>query len=151
MKQTITTLLFLVSFIGLKGQSSTIGIIPETQSLVLCTDNINLTTEYSPFGLYTIFDADKLINGSDYRYGFPSTIGVNVALFQNGLNVGGGTTIEWLPGDEYELYPNLMLRFHPLKMLTQNNRMVDLSLMLNVSKQTNFGIGLSMPFRLNAL
>ena len=151
MKQTITTLLFLVSFIGLKGQSSTIGYIPETNSIVLCTDNINLTTEYSPFGLYTIFEAEKIITNADYRYGFPSTIGVNVGLFQNGINVGGGASIEWLPNDEYEIYPNLMLRFHPLKMLTQNNRMIDISLMLNVSKETNFGIGLSIPFRLNAL
>lgn len=151
MKQTITTLLFLVSFIGLKGQSSTVGIIPETQSLVLCTDNINLTTEYSPFGLYTLWEPQYVLTGSDYRYGFPSTAGVNVALFQNSINVGAGASIEWLPGDEYEIYPNMLLRFHPLKMLTQNNRMIDVSLMLNVSKETNFGIGLSIPFRLNAL
>jgi len=151
MKQTITTLLFLVSFIGLKGQSSTIGVIPATETLVLCTDNINLTTEYSPFGLYTMWEAQYVLSGSDYRYGFPSTAGVNVALFQNSINVGGGASIKWLPGDEYEIYPNMLLRFHPLKMLTQNNRMIDVSLMLNVSKETNFGIGLSMPFRLNAL
>jgi hypothetical protein len=151
MKQTITILIFFFSFFKTYGQSSTVGIIPETMSIVLCTDNLNLTTEYSPFGLYSIWEADKLISSSDYRYGFPSTLGVNVAFFQNSFNVGGGATIEWLLNDEYEIYPNVMLRFHPLKMLTQKNRTPDVSLMLNISKQTNFGIGLSIPFRLNAL
>ncbi len=147
------TILLLLLFVGIKGysQSSTIGFIPETQSIVLCTDNINLTTEYSPFGLYTIWEPEQLLSSSDYRYGIPQTLGVNVALFQNSVNVGGGGTIVWLPNDEVEIKPNVLLRFHPLKMLTQNNRMTDVSLMLNISDEVNFGIGLSFRYRLNAL
>jgi len=147
------TILLLLLFVGIKGysQSSTVGFIPETQSIVLCTDNINLTTEYSPFGLYTIWEPEQLLSASDYRYGIPQTLGVNVALFQNSVNVGGGGTIVWLPNDEVEIKPNVLLRFHPLKMLTQNNRMTDVSLMLNISDEVNFGIGLSFRYRLNAL
>ena len=150
MKQTILLLLLLV---GIKGysQSSTIGFIPETQSIVLCTDNINLTTEYSPFGLYTIWEVSQVLSQSDYRYGIPNTMGVNVALFQNSINVGGGGTILWLPGDDYDIIPNFLVRFHPLKMLSQNNRMTDISLMMNISQEINFGIGLSFRYRLNAL
>jgi len=150
MKRTILILLLLL---GIKGysQSSTVGFIPETQSVVLCTDNINLTTEYSPFGLYTIWEPEQLLNQSDYRYGIPQTLGLNIALFQNSVNVGGGGTIIWLPNDEVDIKPNVLLRFHPLKMLTQNNRMTDISLMLNISEQVNFGIGLSFMYRLNAL
>lgn len=147
------TILLLLLFMSIKGysQSSTVGFIPETQSIVLCTDNINLTTEYSPFGLYTIWEPEQLLSASDYRYGIPQTLGVNVALFQNSVNVGGGGTIVWLPNDEVEIKPNVLLRFHPLKMLTQNNRMTDVSLMLNISDEVNFGIGLSFRYRLNAL
>lgn len=147
------TILLLLLFVGIKGysQSSTVGFIPETQSIVLCTDNINLTTEYSPFGLYTIWEPEQLLSASDYRYGIPQTLGLNVALFQNSVNVGGGGTIVWLPNDEVEIKPNVLLRFHPLKMLTQNNRMTDVSLMLNISDEVNFGIGLSFRYRLNAL
>lgn len=151
MRRTIPFLIFVLSFTKVFGQSSTIGFIPNTEEIVLCTDNINLTTEYSPFGLYTMWNASDFLSQTDYKYYFPNTMGVNVALFQNSINVGGGASIRWLPGDEYEIYPNVLLRFHPLKMLTQNNRMVDVSLMMNFSKETNFGIGLSMPFRLNAL
>ena len=147
------TILLLLLFVGIKGysQSSTVGFIPETQSIVLCTDNINLTTEYSPFGRYTIWEPEQLLSASDYRYGIPQTLGLNVALFQNSVNVGGGGTIVWLPNDEVEIKPNVLLRFHPLKMLTQNNRMTDVSLMLNISDEVNFGIGLSFRYRLNAL
>ena len=151
MRRTIPLLIFVLSFTKVFGQSSTIGFIPATQEVVLCTDNINLTTEYSPVGLYTMWNVSDYLQVSDPRYYYPNTLGVNVALFQNSINVGGGASIGWLPNDEYEIYPNVLLRFHPLKMLTQNNRMVDISLMLNFSKQTNFGIGVSMPFRLNAL
>ena len=78
-------------------------------------------------------------------------MGVNVALFQNSVNVGGGGTILWLPGDDYDIIPNFLVRFHPLKMLSQNNRMTDISLMMNISQEINFGIGLSFRYRLNAL
>ena len=147
------TILLLLLFMSIKGysQSSTVGFIPETQSIVLCTDNINLTTEYSPFGLYTIWEPEQLLSASDYRYGIPQTLGVNVALFQTSVNAGGGGTIVWLPNDEVEIKPNVLLRFHPLKMLTQNNRMTDVSLMFNISDEVNFGIGLSFRYRLNAL
>jgi len=150
MKQTILLLLLLV---GIKGysQSSTVGFIPATETVVLCTDNINLTTEYSPFGLYTMWEVSQVLSQSDYRYGIPNTMGVNVALFQNSINFGGGGTILWLPGDDYDIIPNFLVRFHPLKMLSQNNRMTDISLMMNISQEINFGIGLSFRYRLNAL
>lgn len=150
MKQTILLLLLLV---GIKGysQSSTVGFIPATETVVLCTDNINLTTEYSPFGLYTMWEVSQVLSQSDYRYGIPNTMGVNVALFQNSINFGGGGTVLWLPGDDYDIIPNFLVRFHPLKMLSQNNRMTDISLMMNISQEINFGIGLSFRYRLNAL
>ena len=150
MKQTILLLLLLV---GIKGysQSSTVGFIPATETVVLCTDNINLTTEYSPFGLYTMWEVSQVLSQSDYRYGIPNTMGVNVALFQNSINFGGGGTVLWLPGDDYDIIPNFLVRFHPLKMLSQNNRMTDISLMMNISQEINFGVGLSFRYRLNAL
>ena len=150
MRQTILLLLLLV---GIKGysQSSTVGFIPATQDIVLCTDNINLTTSYSPFGMYTIYDLDRVTNTTEYGNYFPRTFGVNVALFKNGINFGGGVSVDFLPFDEYEVYPDFLVRVHPLKMLTQENRMVDISLMINFSKTNEFGIGISIPARLNAL
>ena len=151
MKQTITIIIFLLSFIKTYGQSSTVGIIPNTMNVVLCTDNINLTTEYSRFGLYTMWDLEQVISQVDYRYNFPNTLGVNFAILQNGLNIGGGASIEWVSTTDYEIYPNVLIRLNHLKMVTQDNRHIDISLMLNVSKEINFGIGLSIPYRLNAL
>ena len=151
MRQTIITLTFILTSLVGYSQSSTVGFIPATQDVVLCTDNINLTTEYSPFGMYTIYDLDRVTNSTEYSNYFPRTFGVNVALFNNGINFGGGVSVDFLPFDEYEVYPDFLVRVHPLKMLTQENRMIDISLMINFSKTNEFGIGISIPTRLNAL
>ncbi len=151
MKKIIIALLLLMSIKGYS-QSSTVGYIPSTKSIVLCTDNINLTTEYSPFGLYTIWGGSEELTPSDYRYAIPDTWGVNVGLFQNGLNIGAGGTILWSNGgDDYRIIPNVLIRFHPLKTITQDNRQTDISLMLNISQGVHFCIGLSFSRLLNAL
>ncbi len=146
------TILLLLLFVGIKGysQSSTVGFLPATQEIVLCTDNINTTTFYSPFGLYTIYNPSNMMTNSYLDY-FPRTLGANVALYKNGLNVGVGMTMEFLPFDEYKIYPDVLVRVHPIKYLTKNPRSADLSLMLNISKKTQFGFGVSIPFTLNRL
>lgn len=146
------TILLLLLFVGIKGysQSSTVGFLPATQEIVLCTDNINTTTFYSPFGLYTIYNPSNMMTNSYLDY-FPRTLGANVALYKNGLNVGVGLTMEFLPFDEYKIYPDVLIRVHPIKFLTKNPRSADLSLMLNISKKTQFGFGVSIPFTLNRL
>lgn len=146
------TILLLLLFVGIKGysQSSTVGFLPATQEIVLCTDNINTTTFYSPFGLYTIYNPSNMMTNSYLDY-FPRTLGANVALYNNGLNVGVGMTMEFLPFDEYKIYPDVLVRVHPIKFLTKNPRSADLSLMLNISKKIQFGFGVSIPFTLNRL
>lgn len=146
------TILLLLLFLGIKGysQSSTVGFLPATQEIVLCTDNINTTTFYSPYGLYTIYNPSNMITNSYLDY-FPRTLGANVALYKNGLNVGVGMTMEFLPFDEYKIYPDVLIRVHPIKLLSKNPRSADLSLMLNISKKTQFGFGVSIPFTLNRL
>jgi len=146
------TILLLLLFVGIKGysQSSTVGFLPATQEIVLCTDNINTTTFYSPFGLYTIYNPSNMMTNSYLDY-FPRTLGANVALYKNGLNIGVGMTMEFLPFDEYKIYPDVLVRVHPIKYLTKNPRSADLSLMLNISKKTQFGFGVSIPFTLNRL
>ena len=146
------TILLLLLFVGIKGysQSSTIGFLPATQEIVLCTDNINTTTFYSPYGLYTIYNPSNMITNSYLDY-FPRTLGANVALYKNGLNVGVGMTMEFLPFDEYKIYPDVLIRVHPIKYFTKNPRSADISLMLNISKKTQFGFGVSIPFTLNRL
>lgn len=146
------TILLLLLFVGIKGysQSSTVGFLPATQEIVLCTDNINTTTFYSPYGLYTIYNPSNMLTGSYLDY-FPRTLGANVAFLKNGVNVGAGISVQFLPFDEYELYPDFLIRVHPIKLLSKNPRSADLSLMLNISKKTQFGFGLSIPFTLNRL
>lgn len=149
MKRTILLLLLFVSIKGYS-QSSTVGFLPATKEIVLCTDNINTTTFYSPYGLYTIYNPSNMLTGTYLDY-FPRTLGANVAFLKNGVNVGAGISVQFLPFDEYELYPDFLIRVHPIKLLSKNPRSADLSLMLNISKKTQFGFGVSIPFTLNRL
>lgn len=146
------TILLLLLFVGIKGysQSSTVGFLPATKEIVLCTDNINTTTFYSPYGLYTIYNPSNMLTGTYLDY-FPRTLGANVAFLKNGVNVGAGISVQFLPFDEYELYPDFLIRVHPIKLLSKNPRSADLSLMLNISKKIQFGFGVSIPFTLNRL
>lgn len=145
----ITLLLLFVSIKGYS-QSSTIGFLPTTQEIVLCTDNINTTTSYSRYGLYTIYNPNNQLTGSYLDY-FPRTLGVNRSIFKNGINIGVGMSVKFETMDTYEVYPDVLLRLHPIKLLTKNPRSADLSLMINISKITQFGFGLSIPFTLNRL
>ena len=151
MKKQLTLILFLLLGVNLHSQSSTVGFIPSTKTIVLCTDNLNLTNEYSPFGLYTMWGASETLSPSDYRYGIPDTWGVNAGLYQNGINIGIGGTILWENnGDDYRVIPNVLIRFHPMKTITQDNRHNDISLMLSISQGVHFGIGISLSRLLNA-
>ena len=151
MRKGLTFVVFLLTWWNVYSQSSTIGFIPSTKTIVLCTDNLNLTTEYTPFGLYTMWRGSESLPQSDYRYRIPNTWGVNAGIYQNGINIGLGGTILWKDnGDDYRVVPNVLIRFHPLKTITQDNRQNDISLMLNISQGIHFGIGLSLSRLLNA-
>jgi len=150
MKQTITILTFLLICVKGYSQSSTIGFLPKTKEIVLCTDNINTTTEYSRFGLYTIYNPGNQMTGSYLDY-FPRTLGANMSIWKNGVNIGAGISIQFTDMDEYDIYPDVLLRLHPIKLLTGKPRSADISLMINISKVTQFGFGISIPFTLNRL
>ena len=48
-----------------------------------------------------------------------------------------------------DFYPDLMIRLHPIKLLSQNPRAIDIAIIFNVSNTVEFGAGLSIPFLLN--
>lgn len=150
MKQIIITVLLNLLILKSFAQSSTVGFLPKTKEIVLCTDNINMTTSYSHYGLYTIYNPSRRLTETYLDY-FPRTLGANVALYKNGINLGFGVSVDFLPFDEYEIYPDMLIRIHPIKFLTKNPRRADLSLMLNISKTTQFGFGISIPYTLNRL
>lgn len=151
MRQTILILMIILFNLKSFGQTSTIGYIPETKEIVLCVDNINTTSaSYSPYGLYTIYSPNRVLNGTYLDY-FPRTLGVNFAIRKNMVNIGFGVSADFLPFNEYKFYPDILVRLHPVKFFTKDSRSPDVSIMLNVSKNPEVGFGISIPFTLNRM
>lgn len=148
MKRTITILL-LCLFTGLKSQSFTVGIF-EDGTVIATSDNVNTTTEYSLVGYYVGAQVStKWVSPIVYTSPNPylNRIGVNVGLFQNGINLGVGGKLNVLPTSEWEIKPELILRVHPIKLLRQKNRSIDISLMYSLADTKSMGLGISLPFR----
>jgi len=148
MKRTIT-LLLLFAFTSLKSQSFTVGLF-EDGTVIAASDNVNTTTEYSLIGYYVGAQVStKWISPIVYTSPNPylNRIGVNIGLFQNGINVGVGGKLNVLPTSEWEIKPEVILRVHPIKLLRQKNRSVDVSLMYCIGDTKSMGLGISLPFR----
>jgi len=80
---------------------------------------------------------------------YPNRLGINYGFFRNGLNVGVGGKMVLHDFEPAEFYPDVMVRFHPIKFFTQNPRSIDIAVILNLSNTVEFGAGISVPFLLN--
>ena len=80
---------------------------------------------------------------------YPNRLGINYGFLRNGINLGVGGKMILYTSKPADFYPDIMIRLHPLKLITQNSRSIDIALILNVSNTIEFGAGLSIPFLLN--
>jgi len=152
MNKILTILLFFV-FTNLKSQSFTVGIF-EDGSVLAASDNVNTTTEYSFVGYYVGAQvSSQWVSPIVYTSPNPylNRLGVNVGILQNGINIGVGGKLRVLPTSEWEIKPELILRVHPIKLLRQKNRSIDISLMYSIADTKSMGIGISLPFRFFAM
>jgi hypothetical protein len=156
----LSTLILILSLSVTNGysQSSTIGVLINSGDLYLSTDNINTSVinsknPYAPWGIYTTAPLNITNNGGIPTVSssgvYPNRLGINYGFFRNGLNVGIGGKMILNSIEPAKFYPDLMIKLHPIKMLTQNPRSIDVSLMLNISNTLDFGAGISIPFLLN--
>ena len=150
----LSILIFILSLSITNGysQSSTIGMLINFGDLYLSTDNINTSVinsknPYSPLGIYTTAHLNITNNGG-IRWTH-KIFNPNYGFFRNGLNVGVGGKMIINDIEPAKFYPDLMIKLHPIKMLTQNPRSIDISLILNISNTFDFGVGISIPFLLN--
>lgn len=155
----LSTLIFviLLSFNYAFSQSSTVGVL-FNGDLFLATDNINTTVindknPYTPWGLYTTAQLEVMYWGGHPQLSntrnYPNRLGINYGFFRNGINLGVGGKMVLNDYQDVQFYPDVMIRLHPLKLITQNQRITDISLIVNISNTIEFGAGLSIPFFLN--
>lgn len=156
----ISTLIFtlLITVNSVFSQSSTVGVLMSSGDLFLSTDNINTSVinsrnPYAPWGIYTTGQLNILNTGGVpiiyQNRVYPNRLGINYGFLRNGVNLGVGGKMVLYVSEPADFYPDVMIRLHPIKLITQNPRSIDIALILNISNTIEFGVGLSIPFLLN--
>lgn len=139
-------------------QSSTVGVLFGSGDLFLSTDNINTSVinsrnPYAPWGIYTTGQLNIINTGGvpiiNQTGAYPNRLGINYGFLRNGINLGVGGKMVLYNTEPADFYPDLMIRLHPIKLLSQNPRAIDIAIIFNVSNTVEFGAGLSIPFLLN--
>ena len=156
----IQTLIFtlFITVNSVFSQSSTVGLLISSGDLFLSTDNINTSVinsrnPYAPWGIYTTGQLNIFNTGGVpiiyQNSAYPNRLGINYGFLRNGINLGVGGKMVLYDNEPADFYPDVMIRLHPIKLITQNSRSIDIALILNVSNTIEFGAGLSIPFLLN--
>jgi len=158
MKQSIFLITLLLMVTKGYSQSSTVGVLFGSGDLFLSTDNINTSVinsrnPYAPWGIYTTGQLNIINTGGvpimNQTGTYPNRLGINYGFLRNGINVGVGGKMVLYTSEPADFYPDVMIRLNPIKLITQNSRSIDISLILNISNTVEFGAGLSIPFLLN--
>lgn len=158
MRVSTIIITFLISINSVFSQSSTVGVLLNSGDLYLSTDNINTSVinqrnPYAPWGLYTTAQLNIINTGGVPTFSnagnYPNRLGINYGFLRNGLNIGVGGKMVLHDFDPAEFYPDIMIKLHPIKLMTQNPRAIDVAVILNISNTVEFGAGISIPFLLN--
>jgi len=80
-------------------------------------------------------------------YSYFNRIGINYGFLHSGLVLGLGVKLDLMSGPDANFYPDVTLKFQPLKLLTENKDIWDVSVSYNISDKQFVGFGISIPFR----
>ena len=129
-------------------QSSGVGFLFDETSFYFSTDNLNFTTDVSPWGFYTTYRV-VLIPGDPFivNSAYLNRLGISYMSKSEVISLGCGAKMTY--DTEPKFYPDFMFKFHPSRILTEKTRNVDVGLLFNVSNTLDFGVCLSLPFVLN--
>lgn len=127
-------------------QSSSLSYIPNEGTILASTDEM-----YGYGGFYVgslLQQPPQTVFTEPYPY--VNRFGVNVALYNNGINLGGGAKVivDDLTGEK-SFIPHGVIVFHPIKLISKDSRSLDFSFLLEFSNTVNYGFGVSIPFWLN--
>ena len=140
MKTILTLFLLFISFVG-KSQTSDIMYVPDEKSLVVTYNN-----NYNGFGYYIGAYVTSTFP-QPYIYTTPQSRMNRVGLsFSNSkVSVMGGVFAETFV-DRIEFEPDIWVKAYPLRLLTNLERIPDVTLGVNFMKGVRYGFGISIPF-----
>jgi hypothetical protein len=144
MKKILVILGFFISQMSF-AQSTCVGYFWEESGLFVSRDNYQKNMGfymgghvYSPYVPPIFFTSPRT---------YPNRIGINYAILNNGINLGGGVKATYVDLTNVVTFqPDFVVRFHPIKFLTGNNKSIDVSFMVNLSDRMTYGLGISLPY-----
>lgn len=146
MKKIILILiLFLTSKVW--GQYSGITYFPGEQSFMLSMENLD-TKGFGihaggGYNMWMVSAPIGQMNPSPYLNRF----GINYGILKNGLVIGTGVKFNTLPNTNEKIKPEVWVKFHPLKMVTQKRNQWDIAIAYSVSNEKYWGFGLAIPLQ----
>ena len=146
-KKTLFILSFLIFNINTFAQSgSSVSFIPGDGTILGQTYGVN-----GPLGFYlgSWSQYEDVYRWGGGGYPWISRIGINAGVYHNAFNFGIGAKFVEGPNSEDLIYPHGLITFHPARFITRKNSGVDLALVLDISNEVHYGVGVLVPFWLN--
>jgi hypothetical protein len=152
MKTIITTIMLFLT-INLWGQYSGITYFPNEGSFMVSMEN----SDGKGWGIhagggYNMFIVTNPVNSMNPNP-YLDRFGINYGILKSGIVIGTGIKFNTLPNTDKDLRPEVWIKLHPLKLITQNRNQWDVSVTYSISEKRYWGFGLAIPlqFRYNTL
>lgn len=146
MKKIILFLLILIS-VPSYGQYSGLTVIPDESSAICSFENI----DDDNFGFYIggYYKIGATSNPYIYRtpYSYFNRIGINYGILKCGIVLGAGIKVDLISGPDAIFYPDFMVKLQPIKLLSRNKDIWDISVTCGISDKPYVGFGISIPYR----
>jgi hypothetical protein len=143
----ILILLFIFLNTVVYGQYSALTVFPTDNSVLASFENIDDDNWGFQIGGFYKIGATS----SPYIYKTPymcfNRVGINYGLLHCGIVLAAGIKVDMISGPDAIIYPDFTVKFQPLKLLTRNKDMWDVSISYNISDKSYIGFGISIPYR----
>ena len=146
MKKSIVILFLLLTSV-VKGQYSAVTVFPSESSILASFENMN----NEGFGMFV---GQGIIVGSTcspyiYRtpYVYLTRAGINYGFLKSGVVVGVGIKTDLLSNPNPKFFTDFMIKLQPIKLLTGNRDIWDISITYDISDGNYIGFGFSIPYR----
>lgn len=143
----ILLLLSLLLNTSVFAQYSGLTVFPEDRSVLCSFENI----DDSRFGFHMGGFYQIGATSSPYIYRTPymyfNRIGINYGFLNSGVVLMVGTKIDLISGPDAKFYPDATIKLQPIKLLTGNANIWDISISYNISDKNYIGFGISIPYR----
>jgi hypothetical protein len=146
MKKSILILFLILSHTSF-AQYSAISVFPTEQTILASFENMNND------GFGTHVGMGVIVGETPYHfiyrtpYTYLTKVGINYGFLKNGIVLGAGIKTDIISNPNPKFYPDIIIKLQPIKLLTGNRDIWDISISYDISDGNYIGFGFSIPYR----